>query len=133
MCLVIGSSLIQKRKFNRNDYSLPFIVSLVASLVISLICHSLSLVVILCITCCTTHCHSLSLVFTRRITHLSFHKWSKWMENFYLTKSHFITINKDDVRKSSHILSNHVWRKRAPNVCSCRGKGTRMWNFKIQS
>ena len=53
-CLVVGSSLIwkKKRKINRNGHSLSRVVTRCTTR-----CHSLSLVVALVVTCC----HSLSL------------------------------------------------------------------------
>ena len=40
-------------------------------------CYSLSLAVPLVVTCCTTRCHSLSFVFTRCTTRLSFYEFAK--------------------------------------------------------
>ena len=70
-CLVVGSSLIwkKKREISRNGHSLSFFVPLIV-----IRCHSLSLFVICChslyhslsfvVTRCTTCCYSLSLYVT---------------------------------------------------------------------
>ena len=66
-------SYLKKRKISRNGHSLSFVLPLVVTRCTTR-CHSLSLVVIRChslsfvVTRCTTRCHSLSFVVTRCTT-----------------------------------------------------------------
>ena len=78
-CLVVGSSLIwkKKRKISHYGHLLSFVVTHCTTP-----CHSLSFAVTLChlfslvLICCHSLYHSLSLVVTWCTTRLSFDKWS---------------------------------------------------------
>ena len=67
----------RKRKISQNDHSLSLVVTRRSLSFVVILCHLLSLVALLVVTCCTTRCHSLSLVVARC---LSFYNRSRKMD-----------------------------------------------------
>ena len=87
-CLVVGSSLIWKKKVKLAEIVTRCHFSSLVVLLVVTHCHSLSFVVVRChslsfvVTRCSTHCHSFLLFVTRCTTRLSFYKRSFVYNNF---------------------------------------------------